>query len=100
MKIVDPLIHRDDTSKIKNADKSQDPEELMEACRDFEAIFLNILIKQMRRTVPEGGLVEKSFARDIYESMQDEEIAKEISKGQGVGIAQEIYKQLSRTHLK
>ena len=96
MKITDPLIHTDATIKLKNKQTSEDPEKLMEACKEFESIFVNMMLKQMRKTVADGGLIEKSFARDIYESMQDEEMSKEISKGAGVGLAKELYKQLSR----
>lgn len=96
MKITDPLIHIDNTPKMKNIKTPEDAEKLQEVCKEFEAIFLNMMLKQMRRTVPEGNLVEKSFAREMYESMQDEEMAKEMAKGRGIGLAQELYKQLSR----
>lgn len=74
-----------------------DPQKLMEVCRQFEAIFVNMMLKQMRATVTEGGLTEKSHARGIYESLHDEKLAEEISKGQGVGLAKELYKQLTST---
>ena len=96
MKIGDSLLHIDNTPKVKDTNLPEDPEKLMEVCKDFESIFLNMMLKQMRRTIPESDLVEKSFAREMYESMQDEELAKEMSRGQGIGLAQELYKQLSR----
>lgn len=95
------MIHLNNSNKIENKAKTtktpEDPEKLLEVCREFESIFLNMMLQQMRRTVPDGGLVEKSYARDLYESLQDEEVAKEMSKGGGIGLAQELYKQLSRT---
>lgn len=96
MRIKDPFIHTDNTSKLKNTKTSEDPANLMEVCKEFESIFLNMMMKQMRKTVADGGLIEKSFARDMYESMQDEEVSKEMAKGRGIGLAQELYKQLSR----
>ncbi|SNS49767.1 flagellar protein FlgJ [Anaerovirgula multivorans] len=104
MKINDSMIHLNNSNKIENKAKTtktpEDPEKLMEVCREFESIFLNMMLQQMRRTVPDGGLVEKSYARDLYESLQDEEVAKEMSKGGGIGLAQELYTQLSRTTKK
>lgn len=80
---------------MKNIHTNKEPEKLMEACRQFESIFINLMLKEMRKSIPDGGLTEKSYAREIYESMQDEKISVEMSKGQGIGLAQQLYKQLS-----
>lgn len=81
---------------LENAKQSNDKENLATTCKQFESIFVNILMNNMRRTVVEGGLVEKSQAREMFESMLDEEIAKEVSKEQGIGLAQTMYDQLSK----
>ncbi len=83
--------------RIKNQ-QVEDPEKLKDVCRQFESVFLNMMLKQMRATVTDGGLTEKSQARGIFESMYDETLADEMSKGQGIGLAKELYRQLSRTH--
>nr|WP_306770719.1 rod-binding protein [Isachenkonia alkalipeptolytica] len=57
-----------------------------------------MMFKNMRNTVPDGGLVEKSFGRGIYEEMQDEKMAEDISQNGGVGLAKELYQQLSQQH--
>lgn len=77
-------------------DKKQDAQKLMQACKDLESVFVNMMFKNMRATVPSDGFIEKSFGRETFEGMLDEEIAKTIGKGQGVGLAQQMYKQLSR----
>lgn len=74
----------------------EDPEKLMAVCKEFEAVFINIMLKQMRSTVVEGGLTEKSHARKIFEEMQDEKMSQELAKGQGIGLAQYLYKQMQR----
>lgn len=73
----------------------EEQEKLREACREFEAIFLNIMLKQMRSGVEEGGLVEKSHARGIFEEMHDEELSKAMAQGRGIGLAQQLYQQLT-----
>ncbi|SMP52434.1 rod-binding protein [Anoxynatronum buryatiense] len=77
------------------AETPEEQERLREACREFEAIFLNIMLKQMRSGVEESGLVEKSHARGIFEEMHDEELAKSMAQGRGVGLAQQLYQQLT-----
>ena len=62
--------------------------------RDFESIFLHKLLTSMRKTVPKSGLLD-SFATDMYKSMMDEEISKEMSKNKGMGMGQMIYNDLS-----
>lgn len=84
-------------NKIKNH-QADVPEGLMDACREFEAYFLNTMLKQMRATVPDGGLTEKSMARDIFESMYDEQLSIEMAKGQGIGLAKDLYRQLARPY--
>lgn len=81
---------------LEAAQNSNDREKLQSACKNFEQIFTNILLKNMRRTVVDGGLVEKSHARETFEGMLDEEIAKEVSKGQGIGLSKLMYEQLSK----
>ena len=62
--------------------------------RDFESIFLHKLLTSMRKTVPKSGLLD-SFATDMYQSMMDEEISKDMSKNKGMGMGEMIYNDLS-----
>ena len=62
--------------------------------RDFESVFLHKLLTAMRKTVPKSGLLD-SFASDMYQSMMDEEIAKEMSMKKGMGMGEMIYNELS-----
>lgn len=83
--------------KLDNAYNSSNDKELMNACKEFESIFMHMLLKQMRSTIPEGGLTEKSTAREIFEDMYDQELAKKATeRGEGIGIAKMLYNQLKR----
>lgn len=79
---------------IKN--ESPNKQELKEACQQFESIFLNYMMKSMRATVPDGGLFEKGMTFDIIQSMHDEALTEEISQNGGIGLAQQLYEQLSK----
>ena len=76
------------------ADKA-DEARLEKACKDFEAIILNQMLSAMRKTVPEGGLFEKSFSENIYQSMMDEELSKKIAHGKGMGLGEMLFRQLT-----
>jgi len=94
MNPMNPLSQIDKTANIK---QTEDPKKLMEVCKEFESIFINMILKQSRSEISADGLTEKSYAREMFEEMQDEEMAQSMAKGKGVGLAQELYKQLSRS---
>jgi len=73
---------------------SNSEKNLEKVSRDFESIFLHKLLSSMRKTVPKSGLLD-SFATDMYRSMMDEEISKEMSKNKGMGLGEMIYNDLS-----
>ena len=68
--------------------------ELRKACEGFEAIFLNMMYRQMRATVPENPLFGESHALKIFQDMRDDELMKNVAAGGGIGIADMMYKQL------
>ncbi len=70
----------------KGADQDQ-KKELAKACEEFESLFVNQLMKQMRKTIPESELLPESQAKEIYTSMLDTQLASKIAKGQGIGLA-------------
>ncbi|MCR4429738.1 MAG: rod-binding protein [Tepidanaerobacteraceae bacterium] len=70
--------------------------QLKKACEQFESIFVYYLLQKMRDTVPKEGFLEQGVSYDIIQSMHDEALAEELSKGGGLGLADQIYKQLSK----
>lgn len=80
----------------KNKEADVEAQKLREACEGFEAMFLSMMYKQMRATVPETDLFgKKSNAIKIFEDMRDTELMTAASKAGGIGIADMMYKQLS-----
>lgn len=67
---------------------------LRQVAAEFESIFIHLLLQGMRRTVPEGGLIEKSFAAETYENMYDEHLAQTMAQAGGMGLADMIVDQL------
>lgn len=101
------LAQKQQTEKVESFSKildaasaSGDKQKLMVASQQFEAFFINTVLKSMRKSSEWGeGLLEKSHARGIYESMFDEKLADRISSGRGIGVSQMLYEQLSKRYL-
>ena len=79
-------------SKFGQIDSEKDMEKV---ARDFESVFVNKLLESMRKAVPKSGLLDSS-ALDMYQSMMDQEMAKNMSERKGIGLGEMVYKDLSR----
>lgn len=80
---------------LEKAVKNGDEKELREACRQFESIFLNMMFKAMKATIPKSGLLEDDMGRETFEEMLNEKLTDEASKAGGVGLRDVMFKQLS-----
>jgi Rod binding domain-containing protein len=76
-----------------SAPAPEDPK-LREAAREFEAVFIQQLLSQMRSANRALSGQPASFSRETYESWQDEETARSIARGGGIGLADSLYRQL------
>ena len=65
-----------------------------EACSEFEAIFINLLIKELRATVGKSGLMDGGRAEEVYTGMMDTEMARDLAAKGGIGLAAILYRQL------
>jgi len=82
---------------FESAENFGTDKELMEACQEFEAYFLQTMYKAMRKTVDtSGSFVPKSQAQEIFEEMLDEETCKTTARTGSFGLANFLYKQMSR----
>jgi flagellar protein FlgJ len=64
------------------------------AAQQFEALFLQMVLKSMRDAIPKSGLLD-SNSEQTYTGMLDQQLATRIS-GSGTGLAGVIAKQLGR----
>lgn len=70
-------------------------EELMEACKSFEAYLLEQVFKSMEKTVLKDEEKENDYLMN-FSDMLYEEYAKEATKAQGIGLAQMLYESMKR----
>ncbi len=76
--------------------KQKPDEALQKVAQQFEALFMNMLLKSMREATPKDGLFE-SQQTQFFTQMYDQQLAQHIST-KGIGIADLMVKQLSRTN--
>lgn len=72
-----------------------DPEKaLREASKQFEVLFVNMLLKSMRQAAPQDGPLDSEQTR-MYTGMLDQQLAQAMA-GRGIGLAEVMAKQLSK----
>lgn len=67
---------------------------LLDACRQLEALFLKMMLTQMRQTLPKGGIIDGGRAEEFFTSLLDDSIAAEAAAGGATGLAELLYLQL------
>ena len=83
-----------DFQSTNSASENGISEELKAVADQFEAIFLEMLLKQARESKLSDGLFENS-ADDNFVQLFDQELAKSSSEKVDIGIAQAIINQMS-----
>lgn len=81
---------------IQSALKEKDKEKLKEACKNLESQFVSIMLNEMRNTIPKDPLTGDDFATDVFTSMLYDKYAEAITQNSSLGLADEMYKQLSK----
>jgi len=95
---VDPnIFDQRGLADLKRLTKANDPQAIKAAARQFEAMFLSMVLKSMRDATPKDGIMDSDQTR-MYESLLDQQLAQVMAtKGNGTGLAAMIEKQLTRT---
>ena len=73
------------------------PNEAVEdVAQQFEALFIQMMLKSMRDAVEDGGLFG-SDQLDTYQQMADQQTALDMASKGGIGLAEALVAQLSRS---
>lgn len=75
--------------------RNDDPQALQAAARQFEAVFLQMVLKSMRATTSQTGPFDSDQTR-FYQELLDSQLAQALSARGGTGLAAVIERQLSR----
>lgn len=85
-------------SSLKLAAKAESPQALREAARQFESLFTQMMLKSMREA-SFGDSMTGSETTEFYQEMHDTQLAMELSKGRGLGLAEMLVQQLTKAGL-
>jgi peptidoglycan hydrolase FlgJ len=98
--LVDPtaLVDASNLTTLSQAAAAHNPQALRAAAQQFESLFTSMVLKSMRQ----ANFSDPLFGSDqenLYQDMYDDQIAAEISKGRGLGLADMLVQQLRRSGL-
>ncbi len=68
---------------------------LKSAAQEFEALFLQMMMKSMRATTSQDGLLDSDASR-FFTGMLDQQVAQDLSRTGGLGLAELLEQQLGR----
>ena len=68
---------------------------LVSAAKQFEAVFMNMLLKSMRDATPQEGMFDSEQTK-MFTSMLDQQLTQSMGGSRGIGLADMMVKQLSR----
>ena len=96
LKIQDAPAYTDFNSlaKLKNEAKNNTPAAIKEVAKQFESVFVGMMLKSMRQASLAEGILDSSQS-DFYRDMYDQQLSVNLSTKGGMGLAGLIEKQLS-----
>ena len=80
---------------LKRDAHAQAPESIRKTAAQFESLFTTMMLKSMRAATPKDDLFG-SDQQDFYQDMFDQQLATQLSKGKGLGLADMLVQQLMR----
>ncbi len=88
-------------NKLDGADYSKaTDDELLSACKQFEAYFIEQMYKGMMKTIPQNEETSNytSSMMDYYKDQMIQSAAEQTSNQSGFGLAQMLYEQMKRNY--
>jgi flagellar protein FlgJ len=98
--VVNPSYYADFSGleALKKSAKAEDPKAIRAAARQFESLLTGMMLKTMRATKfseSPGDSQETQFYQDMF----DQQLAVQLSAGKGMGLADMLVQQLTRSGL-
>ncbi len=80
-------------AKLRGEAQQKSPAAMREASRQFEALLVQMMLKSMREAKLGDGLADTDQSA-MYQELYDKQIALEMTRGRGLGVAEMIMKQI------
>lgn len=85
-------IDANSLSGLKQAANQNTPEAIRETAKQFEALFVGMMLKSMRKSMPSDGPMDSQQSK-MFTSMLDEQISQKVAT-RGLGLADMLEKQM------
>lgn len=79
---------------LRRGAEQNDPAVLREVAGQFEALFVQTLLKNMRQSELAEPLFGASDQHDMYQEMMDQQLSLSMTRGRGIGLADMLVRQL------
>ena len=87
------------SNTLNSVNKDSSDEEMMEACKEFEAYFIEQIYKGMEKTIMKADDEENDYM-NAFGDMQIQEYAKAAAEqGDGIGLAKQLFESMKRNNL-
>jgi flagellar protein FlgJ len=83
-----------DMGSLKQSARAGSPEALKTASTQFEAMFVNMMLKSMREATPQDGMMDSQQSK-MFTTMLDQQTSQNIAK-KGIGLSDMLVRQLSK----
>ena len=92
---MSPMVYNDLSSlnTLKTQSRLNPDQAIKGVAQQFESLFMSMMLKSMRDTLPEDSLFGSS-SMQTYTEMFDQQLALDMSRSGGVGLASLIERQL------
>ncbi|WP_342119114.1 flagellar assembly peptidoglycan hydrolase FlgJ [Pseudoduganella sp. OTU4001] len=81
--------------ELRQSARAGSPEALKTTAVQFEAMFVNMMMKSMRDATPQDGMFDNQQTK-MFTTMLDQQTSQDIAK-KGIGLADVLVRQLSKT---
>ncbi|MBE0470659.1 MAG: flagellar assembly peptidoglycan hydrolase FlgJ [Methyloprofundus sp.] len=82
-------------AKLRAEAKQQTPEAIKEVAKQFESVFLGMVLKSMRAAkLTDGGIMDNDQSK-FFQEMHDQQLSVQLAGDPGIGLAAVIAEQLS-----
>ena len=89
-------ILSDTVKKTDSRAMDKQHKKLWDTCVETESLFVNSMLKEMRKSIHKGEWLHGGFAEEIFEDMLYDKYSLEVSKNSNLGMAKMLYDELSR----
>lgn len=79
--------------RLRRAAREESPEALREVARQFEALFIHMMLKNVRETGFGDELFDSEQTK-LYQGMFDQQVAVHMAEKGGIGLADLLVRQL------